>query len=49
MSCASLRRVGETMNGASPKYCHYYVTTLSVVFWVKELAGIIPESHILFG
>jgi len=46
MSCATPRRAGETKNGASPNYCHYYVTKLLVAFWVKEPAGIIPESHI---
>jgi hypothetical protein len=29
--CASPWRAGETTNGASPKYCHYYVTKLSAV------------------
>jgi len=30
ISCASPWRAGETRNGASPKYCHYYVTELSL-------------------
>jgi hypothetical protein len=46
-SCASPWRAGETRNGASPKYCHYYVTKLPVISYVR--AVVITRLDFLFG